>query len=149
MKFDFRFESLLRYRRSLRDECQRALGEVIARRETLQQQRHQIQNQLGEQSEQLRQIGLEAVLNVDGARSRQYYRTVLESELAAVHKQQDLAGHQLNRARQALVEADRQVQVLEKLKERQLQEYTEHTRRYEQRDLEDIWQGTHQTKEPK
>lgn len=121
--FRFSLESVLQFQNQKRDEC---LGKMSAinRRviqfqeniESIATQREELRNYLGAQTEN-------SVLDV-GLMSR-CYQHLTQLEYQQRRAEMDLAGTQeeRERARQELVEAEKKVKALEKLKEKQFEEY--------------------------
>lgn len=143
----FRFESLLNYRTSLREQCRQLLGQAIALENSLDRQIEQTTQLRADQTSQLRQIAEHPQLDIDAARSRQLYSTVLAGEILKLKHQRELAGKQTAAARQALVEADKRVRVLERLQERQQAARQLAEQRAIQHQLEEAWQGARLSRE--
>jgi flagellar export protein FliJ len=90
-------------------------------------------------------------VEVDPLLQAQRYHGVLLAQQATMHEQSRLLLAEIERRRQSVVEADRQVKVLEKLHERKLEEYRRGEMRSEMKVLDevasrnsreaDIWQG--------
>lgn len=126
--FSFRLQTLLKLREAERRQRQSALAEGLAAGELLGKQRHQLlreQEQLRDETR--RKVG-PGTVQVDAVLEVSRYELVLRSRLAVLDLQQQRLAEEIERRRDALVEADRQVKILEKLRERQM---AEHTRRVE------------------
>ena len=129
-KFRFRLSTLLRLRENLRDDCRQQLiaaqraEEIIAARIAA----------LDEELAVLRLHSLVASrpgpVNVDRLLDSGRYEMMLKAERHAADEQRQAVVAEIDRRRQALVEADREVKSLEKLREQQmLRHRTEEARR--------------------
>lgn len=139
-RFAFRFEALLNYRRNRRDLCRNLLAQLIADDRRLRDLRHSIEADRGGQFDEMRRLGTVGPVDVDGSVSRRYYAGQLLAEIAKVEQDRQLVERQVAMCRHALVEADRQVKVLEKLAEKQRAEFVYEENRKSARELEDVWQ---------
>jgi flagellar protein FliJ len=140
-RYVFRFAALLSYRKSRRDLCRSLLGQLLADQEKLSGKRQQIEQQREDQMTEIRELGDGGTVNIDRLATRRYYIGKLLGDLAQVDREQALLTQQLGLCRQALVEADRQVKVLEKLHEKQRAEFLYHENRKTENELQDAWQA--------
>ena len=119
-KFRFRLSTLLRLRESVRDECRQQL--IAAQRaEDI------IAARIGALDEELATLRLHALVssrpgpvNVDRLMDAGRYEMMLKAERHAADEQRQAVRGEIERRRQALVEADREVKSLEKLRDQQL-----------------------------
>jgi flagellar export protein FliJ len=77
-------------------------------------------------------------INVDSLLEAQRYQGVLISQQAKMREQMRLLAAEVERRREAVVEADRQVKVLEKLHEHKLGEHREERQRAETKVLDEV-----------
>ena len=77
-------------------------------------------------------------VSVDGLLNANRHALVLKSQLAQLAKQQQQIAAEIAKRQAALVEADRDVRVLEKLQEKQQAEHEARTLAIEQRELDEI-----------
>jgi flagellar protein FliJ len=117
--FRFRLSSLLLLRENVRDECrqklvdaQRAEDIIHARINAL----NRVLTDLHGQSEIARRPG---AIDVDRLLDADRYKIAVTAQLQAVLNQQIAAMAEVELCRQALVEADREVKTLEKLRQQQ------------------------------
>jgi flagellar export protein FliJ len=115
----FRLETLVKLRAQTRDERRRGLAQALDAAAILANQRTQL---LNEQEAARRWVVDQAAMgrvDVDRCLAAGRYGLQLRAQLAALAKQEQQVAAEVERRRQALVEADRQVRTLEKLRERQ------------------------------
>src|SRR6188508_1649550 len=127
--FHFRLQTLLRLRLAARDERRADLAKALRAEELLQQQQvalHAEQTEMADRSRQLKRPGagdVEALLHTHR------YEIVLSARLRLLAAQLAEVAAEIERRRLALVEADRQVRMLEKLRERKAIDYRQHQER--------------------
>jgi len=142
-RFVFRLDPLLRLRRNQRDHCRQLLAEIVRRDDELQGQRRQIELQRITQFDEIRHVSAQGPVNVDGALSRRQYLGQLVFDIAQIERNRALLQQQMQLCRQALIKADQGVKVLEKLAEKQHQEFRFQQDQREARDVEETWQAMH------
>lgn len=140
--FVFRFAALLRYRRNRRDLTRQLLAQTLAAQRELVGRRAELEAVQHELQDELRAGGQQGPLDIDRLAARRYYAGRLAGELLGLERNEELVTHQLSLCRQALLEADRDVKVLEKLEERQQADFRYEQERREGRELEEAWQST-------
>ena len=136
--FKFRLEPLLKLRDARRGQRRLALAEAIQAEAMLNQQADQLTQQLDEMSKRARVQAAPGKVNVDQLLSVHRYRLQLESQARILQQQETQLAGEVERRRQALVEADREVHVLEKLKARQRQEHRIVQQRQEAKELDEF-----------
>jgi flagellar FliJ protein len=135
--FRFRLETLLRLRIAERDERRGDLAKALRAEEVLQAEQARLaaeQQGLSERSLGLKSPGS---ANVDALLSAHRYEVVLTGQARQLTGQLEQVAAEVERRRQVLVEADREVRVLEKLRERQaaaarLHEERQEAKRYDE-----------------
>lgn len=145
-RFEFSLESVLRLRSRARDECRRRLGASLGR---LQQAEMRVQNVLFEQEElrnYLRGLSHTGTVQV-GMVSRCYMHL---AQLERHHQQAVFAVQEAQSVveadRQRLIEADRQVKALEKLREKRWGEFKREQERKDRLEQDDIQSAIGQRK---
>ncbi len=122
-RFLFRLAALLRLRESRRDECRAALAEAYRIDEVLAKQIDNLKREL----EALRTFCRMKVgpgrVEIDRLVEAQRYDLVVQAQQKRLAEQRQTVAAEIERRRQALVEADREVRVLEKLRERQAEQH--------------------------
>ena len=122
-EFKFRLESLLNLRDAERQRRRLALAEAFHAESLLHQQADQLSQQIKEMSKQAQVTASPGRVDVDQLLSAHRYRLLLESQAKTLQQKEAQLSGEIERRRQSLVEADRDVRVLEKLKERKLEEH--------------------------
>ncbi|MFV1966407.1 MAG: flagellar export protein FliJ [Pirellulaceae bacterium] len=118
-QFTFRLETLRKLRESERQQRRQELAEAYLAEERIQQQ---IATMEGEQEETRKRSTVAASpgsVSVDRLLDTHRYQILLQSRFQHLEGQRDRIREELDCRRQALVEADREVRVLEKLREKQ------------------------------
>lgn len=139
-KFRFRLETLLRVRVAERDQRRAELTEILAAEDRLRDQ----QSEIGEEIETTYEMGRADVRQgrIDIDRLTAAQRQVSHFTRLLAEKQQlmvELQPH-IQKRRQALVEADHEVRILEKLKEKQAERHQQQLDTVESKLMDEIAQ---------
>lgn len=121
MRFQFRLQTLLRLREAARDERREQLAEVMRIDDALRKQLTELEG-FQTEARALQRLGVGRV-DVDRLLEAQRYEAVVALEILHVERQRVTVAEEMNKRREALVEADREFKVLEKLREKRLQEH--------------------------
>lgn len=114
--FRFRLNTLLRLRDTHRDERRGELADAYRVDDVLRAEGAEVDAELAANR---RSLALEpGEIDVDALLAAQRYELVLRQRLAAIDAQRKIVAAEIDRRRLALVEADRDVKVLERLRER-------------------------------
>jgi flagellar FliJ protein len=127
--FRFRLETLLRLRIAERDQRRAELAKAIRAEELLREEEAKLQAQQAKAVERSRQLKSPGAANVDALMQTHRYEVVLATQRRQLASQLSQVQAETNRRRLVLVEADRQVRVLEKLRERQAAVYRQQAER--------------------
>lgn len=141
--FVFRLESLLRYRCHRRDLCQTVLAQLLADDRRLVEQRTEYETQQANQLNEIRHLATEGSFDIDRAASRRYYIGQIARDIQQLEQHRQLVQQQIDLCQQTLLEADREVKVLEKLKEKQRLEFVTDAHKKTARELDDVWLAAH------
>ena len=114
MRFQFRLQTLLRLREAARDERREQLAEVMRIDDALRKQLAELEG-LQSEARALQRLGVGRV-DVDRLLEAQRYEAVVALEILHVERQRAAVAEEMNKRRDALVEADREFKVLEKLR---------------------------------
>lgn len=137
-KFRFRLATLQRLREITRDELRSKLAEAVQAQQILEKQAQQVAMEI-EQLQNLRRTRVAAgQIEVEVLLEAQRYQAVLLGQQAQMAEQARLLAAEIERRRTAVVEADRQVKVLEKLRDRQLGEYRQKQLQAETKLLDEV-----------
>ena len=137
-RFAFRLNSLLHVRQAERDQRQSLLAAALAEERQLQARRAVLEGDLRAQLGRARAVIGPGALDVAGLESAHRYASNLRAQLAALAEGEQALSQEINHRRQAVVEADREVRVLEKLRERQQQQHRTEQARAESKQLDEI-----------
>lgn len=117
-QFRFRLESLLRLRRAERDRRREEVANAYRADQVLQQRQEAVEQELAETQRQTEQRSAPGTIHVDGLLNTHRYELVLTAQRQQIQHQRQVIATELERRRQALVEADRDLRILEKLREK-------------------------------
>lgn len=138
--FRFRLSTLLRMRLADRDERRSDLAKALAAAEILRREQAALDLEHNENLALLRRLAGPGGGNVDALIQGHRYEAILKAKESQLAAQQVQVEREIERRRQVLVEADRQVHVLEKLQERQAAEHRRQADRLEAKQLDEIAQ---------
>jgi flagellar export protein FliJ len=122
-KFQFRLATLLRLREAAREERQIALADAYRADGVLEQRQQQLADELAGLKGDCRQASAPGQVNVDRLVESQRYELLLRAATSQLGQQREQLGIEIQRRREAVVQANRAVRVLEKLRERQLERH--------------------------
>ncbi|MCI0333737.1 MAG: hypothetical protein L0228_11010 [Planctomycetes bacterium] len=136
-KYKFRLETLRKVREGRRMQQRQALAEAFRAEQVLLEQRAE----LATEETELRAIQRSATegryLDVNRLLEAQRYELLLKARAQELAKQATLLAAETDRRRQLLVEADRDVRVLELLEERHREEHKRRMQRLERKQLDE------------
>lgn len=137
-RFQFRLQSMLKLAESQRDQCRRDLAAALEAVHVLRDRQHDIERAVTEIRATRARESVGSGIQVERLLDASRFELLLNSQLSEVHKQQEQVDEELERRRQRLVEADRQVRTLEKLRERRLTEHEQAELRKQQILLDEV-----------
>jgi flagellar export protein FliJ len=118
-KFKFRLATLLKIRESTRDERRSLLAQAYQAEELIQQEQARVGEELADLARELRAASGPGPIDVDRLLDAQRFELTLKGQQAQLALQLKHVRDETERRRQALVESNREVQVLENLREKQ------------------------------
>ncbi|MEX2026933.1 MAG: flagellar export protein FliJ [Pirellulaceae bacterium] len=136
--FHFRLATLLRLRLAERDERRSDLAKALAAAEILRGQRQSLEGEQDDNLTALRRVAAPGSSNVDRLIHGHRYAAILKVRASQLASQELQIEREIERRRQVLVEADRQVRVLENLQSRQETEHRRQMDRLEARRLDEV-----------
>ncbi len=137
-KFRFRLSTLQKLRETHRDEMRSKLGEAFQAERLLGEQVEAVHAEEAELVETHRRSLQSGTTDVNQLLNVQRYSASLKGQLATMGKQMEMLGAEIEKRRLALVEADQEVRVLEKLHERQLDAHRSQVLRAEAKVMDEI-----------
>jgi len=141
--FTFRLEPLLKLREARREECRSALAEGYRVDEVLRKQFDNMERELDALREFCRWKASPGGIDIDRLVEAQRYELVTKAQQQNIAQQRETVAAEIERRRYALIEADREVRVLEKLRERQSELHRREEEVREARRLDEV--ATQQT----
>jgi flagellar FliJ protein len=137
--FAFALRPLLEFRRHRRDLCRQLLAEVLGDETALLAERQAVLQFRERQFAEMRGLIRPGKVSVERAISRRYHSGQLLVQVRMIEDKRRVVGQQLQLCRDALVKADMEVKVLERLEERQRSEFEYRAERKAQVEREDAW----------
>jgi flagellar export protein FliJ len=137
-KFKFRLATLLRLRELARDERRAQLAQAYRAEQLLEEQGRQLEQHLSGLRRWTRLAAGPGEIDVDRLLEARRFEAILLAQRHEVDRQREAIAREVERRRQALVEANREVQVLENLRTRQHERYRAGENRREIKSLDEI-----------
>ena len=137
-KFKFRLSTLLRLRETTRDECRTELAQAYRADEIVEAEQERIEAELTKLENESRTAVSPGQLDVDRLLEARRYCLVLGGQRKHAAGQRDAIAEEIERRRRKLVEADRQMRVLEELRERQRRRHRDNENRLEIKALDEV-----------
>jgi len=137
-KFKFRLQTLLQLRDAARDRRRLALAEAYRADDVIRQQQERVEEDLNELTRQTRQACGPGELNVDRLLDARRYELVLKAQQRFLGQQHRAVQAEIEKRRDALVEANRGVRVLETLREKLHQRHQEEENRQQVKQLDEV-----------
>ena len=122
-KYRFRLQALQRLRETVRDERRSRLADAYQAATILSEQQQEVQRELTQLQQLQRESLATPQTNVNRLLEVQRHQLLLRAQQETMRKQAALLTAEAERRRQALVESDREVRILEKLQQRQRQQH--------------------------
>lgn len=137
-RFRFRLQTLRRLREIHRDEQRGRLAAAFEAERILSEQRAQVAAEITTLADVQRRLMQSGELDVNQLLAAQRYRLTLEAQSHTLAEQAVKVAEEVERRRQALVDADREVRVLDKLEDRQRRQHREAADRAATKVLDEI-----------
>ncbi len=137
-RFNFRLQTLRRLREIHRDEQRGRLATAYEAERILAEQRNAVVAETASLVDSQRQLMQQGTLDVNQLLAAQRYQMALEAQIRTLADQAARLAEEVERRRQSLVEADREVRVLDKLEERKRQQHREASQRAETKVLDEV-----------
>lgn len=137
-KFTFRLQTLLKLRDQARDGRRAELAKAYEAERVLNGKKEELAGQQEELARSIREQSQPGVVDVDALLNMHRHEAMLSAHQRTLAQQYERLAPEIERRRQALVEADRQVKVLEKLKDKQQRRHREQEDRREAKVLDEV-----------
>ncbi len=137
-QFEFRLQSLLKLRLAERQQRRAELAEAHRAQALLTARREAIRQEIGDMRKRSLAAAAPGRIRMERLVAAQRYHLVLREKLEALSQQQSRLDAEIERRRVTLVEADRQVRVLEKLRDRHLEAHRTGELRREVKTLDEV-----------
>lgn len=136
-KFRFRLATLLRLRETTRDERRVQLAETQRTDAELQAQLTRLDGEQRQVQSDRRKAAGPGAVDVPRLVETDRYASTLRARETELHRQRETLAAEIDRRRHALLEADREVQTLEKLRQTQSQAHRQEEDRRESKQLDE------------
>ena len=137
-KFKFRLSTLLRLRETTRDEFRTELAQAYRADEIVEREQERLAAELAKLENESRTAASPGQLDVDRLLETRRYCLVLGAQRKHAAGQRHAIAEEIERRRRKLVEADRQVRVLEELRDRQRHRHRDNENRLEIKALDEV-----------
>jgi flagellar export protein FliJ len=135
--FQFRLSTLLRLREAWRDERRSHLAEAEQAEQLIADRLAMIDRELADAARRALDAARPGAVNVDRLADAARYEMILKLERQSADQQRQTVAAEVEKRRAALVAADREVRVLEKLRDGQHQRHREEEARFESKLLDE------------
>ena len=139
-KFKFRLATLLQIRERARDERRAQLAQAYKAEQILQEREDQVMRELAELDKRRRGASGPGPVDVDRLMETQRHHLILKAQRQHTRNQRALVEAEIRRRRDAVVHANGEVRVLEKLREKQLLRHRREEIRQEIKNLDEMAQ---------
>jgi flagellar FliJ protein len=137
-RFRFRLQTLRRLREIHRDEQRSRLATAYEAERILEERRKALSAKAQDLAGLQRQMMRGGAVDVNQLLTAQRYHFALEAQARTLADQAAKLAEEVERRRQAVVEADREVRVLDKLEQRQRRQHREAAERAETKMLDEV-----------
>jgi len=141
-KFTFRMATLLKLRESARDERQAQLARAQRAADILRRQQEVLEEEARRLERQSREAVRPGRIDVNHLLHARRYELVLRAQQQDLRQQQETVDAEVQRRQRALVEANREVRVLELLREKLWARHRDEEVRQEMKQLDEVAQRT-------
>jgi flagellar FliJ protein len=135
--FHFRLQKLMNLRGLTRDQRRAELAQAYEAENLLQRQRDELLATSGQIRSAMRQASRPGEILVDHLLSTHRHELVLRSDLVVLEQQTNQVAEEIERRRQALLEAEKEFRVIEKLREKLKTRHRQETEKQELRQLDE------------
>ena len=137
-KFVFKLAGVLRHRKMLEQQKLRNYAQVSARLRGLEDELKSLNEQMTATNDDIRQNHLTGPLDISFITAHRRFLLGMQSKGLQIVQEMAKVGREVETARLALVEATKEVKVLEKLREKQEQRWREEVSRKELAEMDEV-----------
>ena len=137
-RFKFRLATLLKLREATRDERRTELAQAYRADEVLSKNLDQVQTELIALEDQCRKAAGPGKIDIDRLIEAQRYEIILKVQQRSMNEQRERLAAEIERRRVALLAANREVRILEKLREHQVEQHSQAENRLEIKRLDEV-----------
>jgi flagellar FliJ protein len=137
-KFKFRLATLLRLREATRDERRTELAEAYRADNVLSEHLDRIGRELDWLQTQCRKAAGPGTVDLDRLVEAGRYELALRAQRSQLDQQREAVSAEIDRRREALLAADRDVRLLEKLRDKQARRHRHEENRQEIKQLDEV-----------
>lgn len=137
-RFRFRLQALQRLREMNRDELRVRLAEAFRAEQIVQEQQTALAAEAASLADARRRLVAEGALDVTRLLESQRYQLLLEAQIRTLAEQAARLAEEVDVRRQAVVEADRHVRALDKLRERRFEQHVKGEQTAEAKRLDEV-----------
>jgi len=130
--------TLLKLREAVRDERRAELAQAYRADDVLNKLLEQTRTELNSLEDQCRKAAGPGTIDIDRLIEVQRYEIILKLQQRHLNEQRGRLAAEIERRRVALLAANREVRILEKLRERQLEQYQQAENRLDVKRLDEI-----------
>ncbi len=138
--FRFRLQTLLKLRESARDARREQYAQAQEAEKIIDDQQREIDDELNNAKLSTHKAVEPGTVDVDALLHANQRQRVLLAQQATLREQAKTIAQAIHQRREALMEADREVKVLEKLRERQKTQFQHEQHRIENKQMDEIAQ---------
>ena len=138
MKFKFRLQTQLKINEQRRAEAQAELAKAQDAEQIVETELKRIQTEIADCADQARRSMQEGRIDVNFLLGLRRHEMVLVAQQGEATEQLNIVRQEVEKRRLFLMEKDREVKTLEKLKEKQFEAFKEEHRRAEAKQMDEI-----------
>jgi flagellar protein FliJ len=137
-RFKFRMATLLKLREATRDERRTELAQAYRADEVLGENLEQVRTELIALEDRCRKAAGPGTIDIDRLIEAQRYEIILKVQQRNLNEQRGRLAAEIERRRVALLAANREVRVLEKLREHQIEQHNQAENRLDIKRLDEV-----------
>jgi flagellar FliJ protein len=137
-RFKFRMATLLKLREAARDERRTELAQAYRADDVLGKNLEQVKTELIALEDRCRKAAGPGAIDIDRLIEAQRYEIILKVQQRSLNEQRGKLAAEIERRRVALLAANREVRILEKLREHQIEQHNQAENRLDIKRLDEV-----------